>query len=226
MITKLLDGHTRFRREHFERGRELFESLASGTQAPLALMLACCDARIVPNMLVSANPGDLFVVRNIANIVPPYGEHLANRSVGAAIEYAVHVLKVPHVIVCGHTNCGGLRALAEGPELLSAETPTLAQWLQDAVAVRDRIAQRMVGAPAEAIAQQLVYENVVVQLENLLTYPVLQRALDENRVELHGWVYDLAAARLKVYMPETNAFEAMGGLEVLGLKSGEVRTGE
>ena len=219
MITKLLEGHTRFRREHFEHGRELFESLASGTQAPLALMLACCDARIVPNMLVSANPGDLFVVRNIANIVPPYGEHLANRSVGAAIEYAVHVLKVPHVIVCGHTNCGGLRALAEGPELLSAETPTLAQWLQDAVAVRDRIAQRMVGESVEALTRQLVFENVVVQLENLLTYPVLQRALDENRVELHGWVYDLAGAALKVYQPETNAFEAVGGLEVLVLKS-------
>ena len=119
--------------------------------------------------------------------------------------------------------CGGLRALAEGPELLSAETPTLAQWLQDAVAVRDRIAQRMVGAPAEAIAQQLVYENVVAQLENLLTYPVLQRALDENRVELHGWVYDLAAATLKVYMPETNDFRAVGGLEVLGLRPDEPR---
>jgi carbonic anhydrase len=206
MVTKLLEGHSRFRREYFEHERELFETLAKDAQQPVAMMLACCDSRVVPNLLVNAGPGDLFVVRNIANIVPPFGRHLANRSVGAAIEYAIHFLKVPHVIICGHTQCGGLQALAEGPSKLEAETPTLAAWLQDAVAVRERISSRWEGASPEAIVRQLVFENVVVQLENLLTYPVIQRALDENRVEIHGWVYDLAAATLRAYDPEAHEF--------------------
>jgi carbonic anhydrase len=209
MVTKLLEGHSRFRREYFESERELFETLATGAQQPVALMLSCCDARVVPNIMVDASPGELFVVRNIANIVPPFGRHLANRSVGAAIEYALHFLKVPHVIVCGHTQCGGLQALAEGLGALEAETPTLAAWLQDAVAVRERIASRWPDATPEVVARQLVFENVVVQLENLLTYPVVQRALDENRVEIHGWVYDLAAATLRVYEPEANEFRPL-----------------
>lgn len=206
MVTKLLEGHSRFRREYFEHERELFETLATGAQRPIALILACCDSRVVPNLMVNASPGDLFVVRNIANIVPPFGNHLANRSVGAAIEYAVHFLQVPHIIVCGHTQCGGLQALAEGPEKLSAETPTLAGWLHDALAVRERILRRWPGESADTIARQLVFENVVVQLENLLTYPIIQRALEEKRVEIHGWVYDLASATLRAYAPESNEF--------------------
>lgn len=212
MVTKLLEGHGRFRRDYFENERELFESLASGAQHPVALMVTCCDSRVVPNLVVDAGPGDLFVVRNIANVIPPFGQHLANRSVGAAIEYAIHFLKVPHVIVCGHTQCGGLHALAQGLEALRADTPTLATWLQDAVSVRDRIVSRWPDAAPEAIAHQLVFENVVAQLENLLTYPVVKKALDENRVELHGWVYDLASATLRAYEPEANEFRPLRNL--------------
>jgi carbonic anhydrase len=212
MVTKLLEGHGRFRRDYFERERELFTTLATGAQRPTAMMIACCDSRVVPNLLLNASPGDLFVLRNIANIVPPFGYHLANRSVGSAIEYAIHVLQVPHIIVCGHTHCGGLEALAQGPEKLEAETPTLAAWLQDALAVRERITRRWQDEPAEVIARQLVFENVVVQLENLLTYPVLKRALEENRVEIHGWVYDLTTATLRGYEPEANEFRPLRDL--------------
>src|SRR5215475_14338639 len=98
MITRLLEGHERFRNDYFENGRELFESLARGGQNPTALFICCCDSRVVPNLIVSAGPGDLFVVQNIANIVPPYeAGQVLNRSVGAAIEFAIHYLRVPHV---------------------------------------------------------------------------------------------------------------------------------
>jgi carbonic anhydrase len=207
MVTKLIEGHTRFRQDYFDHERELFETLAKGAQRPLALMLACCDSRVVPNLLVNAHPGDLFVVRNIGNIVPPFRqEQQINHSVGAAMEYAVHILKVPHIIICGHTQCGGLQALAEGPETLAAEMPTLAGWLRDALSVRERLVSRWPEASTEDIVRQLVFENVVVQLENLLTYPVVRKALDENRVEIHGWVYDLATAALRVYEPSSNEF--------------------
>jgi carbonic anhydrase len=203
--TRLLDGHQRFRNEYFEHGRELMQSLAQAGQHPTALFIGCCDSRLIPNAIVSAGPGDLFVLRNIANIVPRYEDgQVFNRSVGAAVEYAVHVLRVPHVIVCGHTRCGGLGALLEGPDRLTQDTPTLAGWLRDAASVLDRL--RLHDLPPEALAQQLVFENVVVQLENLMTYPVVMRALEEDRLEMHGWVFDIADGSLAVFDPATNEF--------------------
>jgi carbonic anhydrase len=203
--TRLLEGHERFRKDYFEHGRELFESLARGVQRPEALFIGCCDSRVVPNFIVSAAPGELFVLRNIANIVPRYEEgQVQNRSVGAAVEFAVHVLRVPHVIVCGHTSCGGLGALLDGTERLARDTPTLAAWLANAAGVLDRL--RRHDLQGEALARQLVFENVVVQLENLMSYPVVMRALEEDRLEMHGWVYDLADASLRIFDPASNEF--------------------
>lgn len=207
-LTRLLDGHQRFRSDYFERDGELMASLASGGQRPEALFICCCDSRLVPNLILSSPPGELFVLRNIANIVPRYEEgQVLNRSVGAAIEYAVHVLRVPHVVVCGHTSCGGLDALVAGPEALKRDMPTLAGWLSDAAAVLDRLKDRQLEGPA--LVRQLAYENVVVQLENLMTYPVVERALEENRLEMHGWLYDLALGTLQSFDPATASFKPL-----------------
>lgn len=205
MVTRLLEGHARLRRD-VTRERELFDALAKGRQEPTALVIGCCDSRVVPNLIVQAGPGELFVVRNIANIVPRFDGALMNRSVGASIEYAVHVLRVPHIVICGHTQCGGLTALVDGPEALTAEMPTLAAWLRDASAVLGRLTASDHGKTREQLIRQLVFENVVVQLENLLTYPVVERAVKEGRLELHGWVYDLADGSLRMYDAKANAF--------------------
>src|SRR5262249_21329458 len=131
MVTKLLQGHRKFRSQYFEHERELFEALARG-QRPQAMVIACCDSRVVPNLILDAGPGELFVLRNIPNIVPRYEpEDLHFRSVGAALEYALHVLRVPHIIVCGHTECGGLKALADGLDALERDTPALVDWLRE-----------------------------------------------------------------------------------------------
>jgi carbonic anhydrase len=203
MVTRLLDGHERFRRQRFQHDRELFESLARGGQRPQALFIACCDSRVVPNLIVAANPGELFVLRNIANIVPLF-DAATDSSVGAAIEYAVHVLEVPHIIVCGHTGCGGLSALVDGPEKLRDAMPNLATWLDEAAAMLGRL--RTSALQGEALVRQLVFENVVTQLDNLLSYPVVTRALQETKLELHGWVYDLADASIRAYHPVENEF--------------------
>lgn len=205
MVTKLLQGHSRFRQDYFQHERELFDALASGRHEPTALVISCSDARVVPNVILNADPGDLFVVRNIANLVPPFDD-VTNRSVGAAIEYAVHALRVPHIVVCGHTCCGGLRALIGGMDPIAADMPTLALWLEDASALKRRLVSLRQDFDEAALERQLVMENVAVQLENLLTYPAVRLALDRGALELHGWVYSLEDGAVRVYDPVANAF--------------------
>ncbi|MFO0563297.1 MAG: carbonic anhydrase [Polyangiales bacterium] len=205
LVEQLLLGHSQFKREYFRSESDLFASLAGGVHEPKALVISCCDARVVPDVILQADPGDLFVVRNIAALVPPYGKG-HHRAVGAAIEYAIMGLKVQHVIVCGHTMCGGLKALADGPVKLAAHMPSLAEWLADAESLYTKVRTTMKDASDELLVKHLAYESVPVQLENLLTYPAVNWALERGRLELHGWVYDLGTGGLKSYQPENNAF--------------------
>jgi carbonic anhydrase len=214
--TSLFEGHSRFRSEYFEHERELFDALARGTHEPLACVIGCSDARVPPDIILGASPGDLFVVRNVANIVPPFGAQNFNRAAGSAIEYAVHVLRVKHIVVVGHTQCGGIGAITRMDEKLAEEMPTLAQWLKDAGEVRRRLQMLARHLSPEDLEKQLVFENVLVQLENLITYPVVSRALEENRLEMHGWVYDLADGRIRAYDPEQNRFELLERSAVKG----------
>ena len=208
MIHKLLLGHQSFKSEYFKEESELFSSLAAGVHEPYALVISCCDARVVPDAILNADPGDLFVLRNIAALVPPYLKR-PGHSVGAAIDYAIHGLKVKHIIVCGHTSCGGLKALADGPMKLAAHMPSLAEWLADADVVYRRVKEVLATAPSEDVLHQLAYESVPIQLEHLLTYPAVQWALDRGKLQIHGWVYNLASGELDLYKPETNEFEPL-----------------
>ncbi len=204
-VQKLLLGHGHFKRDYFRSEAGLFASLAGGVHEPKALVISCCDARVVPDVILQADPGDLFVVRNIAALIPPYGKG-HHRAVGAAIEYAIMGLKVQHVIVCGHTQCGGLRALADGPVRLAAHMPSLAEWLADAEDLYAKVRTTMKDASDDELVSHLAYESVPVQLENLLTYPAVNWALERGRLELHGWVYDLNTGGLKAYQPDNNVF--------------------
>ena len=209
-ITKLLVGHDQFRREFASDDQKLFQSLAAGRHEPTALVIACCDARVVPDVILNAEPGDLFVLRNISNLVPAYGTG-HHRSVGAAIEYAIFGLKVPHVIVCGHTQCGGLAALIKGHGKLLGHMPSLAEWLHDAVALRARLEQLISKDAKTDLLRQLVFENVVMQTENLLTYPSVQWAVARSTIQIHGWVYDLETGGLSAYDVDSNTFKPVGG---------------
>lgn len=203
MGRELLEGHEKYRRRSLQRSRGFLRALASDGQSPDVLFVGCSDSRVVPELLTSSNPGDLFVVRNVANVVPP----LAHRdsSVGAAIEYAVDHLGVTHVVVCGHTRCGGVKAALDG--LPHADrTPSLAEWV-DIVrgAVRD--------VPAGPDAwRNAVTANVRVQLDHLLTYPCVAAAVKADRLTLHAWVYDLDALDLLVWDDDTDVFAPAGGL--------------
>ena len=201
MVDSLLHGHRKFVRNKAGNAGTFLQKLASEVQSPSALYVGCSDSRVVPELLTSSAPGELFVVRNVANLVPTFEN--ADSSVGAAIEYAVGHLRVPHVVVCGHYGCGGIHAAVDGLHHV-AGMPSLFEWLSTVTPAVERA--RVDAKDAEHLWRRSVEESVLTQLDNLSTYPLVAKALAEATIELHGWVYDLYSLQLYVYDPESDAF--------------------
>lgn len=193
-MQKFLSGHATFRREYVAGSRDFLHKLASEHQSPSALYVGCSDSRVVPELLTTSSPGELFVVRNIANAVPPLAN--ADASVGAALEYAIEKLNVEAVIVCGHYGCGGIKAVLDGHKKLKA-LPSLFEWLDHlAPAI---LAGKIEMVDAEEQWRAAVESNVVAQLANLSTFPNVRARLEAGSLLLHGWVYDLHTGGLMVY---------------------------
>ncbi|MGY3231696.1 carbonic anhydrase [Luteibacter sp. HA06] len=176
--------------------RKLFSELAEG-QTPHTLFITCADSRVVPEMITQTQPGELFVCRNIGNIVPGYGEMLGG--VSAVVEYAVMVLGVQHVVVCGHTDCGAMKGLLN-PES-TKDLPTVEAWLRNAQAAKSAVfARKLEGADA---MQAVIEENVRLQLTHLRSHPAVAAALANDAINLLGWVYDIGDGKITV-LDETN----------------------
>jgi carbonic anhydrase len=189
---KILDGIGRFQ-DHFQGNRELFESLATRGQAPEVLFISCSDSRVVPDLITGAEPGDLFVLRTVANLVPPYGT--GEMSVGAAVEYAILHLHQGHIVVCGHTDCGGIKALDTPPDW--SREPHMARWIEHARPAKTKVEAS--GLPAEERHLATVRENVLLQLEHLRSYDPVRQAEREGVLELHGWVYHLETGVIEAH---------------------------
>jgi carbonic anhydrase len=198
-MERMIEGFDRFRREIFPEQRELFARLASG-QSPHTMFITCADSRVMPELIFSAQPGDLFVYRNVGNIVPPYAQHVAG--VVAAIEYAVKALKVQNIVICGHSDCGAMKAL-QRPELLGG-MPSVHSWLKHADVARHVVAENLGGLHGDTALCRLTEENVVGQLEHLRTLPVVAAGMANGSLRIHGWVYDIGHA-------EITAFDAREG---------------
>lgn len=184
-MQKIIEGFLKFQNEVFPERSELFKRLAD-QQNPHVLFITCSDSRVVPELLTQQDPGDLFVIRNAGNIVPSYGPEPGG--VSATVEYAVSVLGVSDIVICGHSNCGAMGAIASCACL--DEMPAVAHWLRYADAAKAIINGRTHGSDRER-ADDLVRENVIAQLANVRTHPSVARALAERRLNLHGWVYDI-----------------------------------
>lgn len=201
MPTKLLHGHFHFQKSHFEKRASMMRLAVEG-QKPLALYVGCSDSRVVPELLTSAAPGELFVLRNVGAFVPE--RHDADVSVGAAIEYAINALGVQHVVVCGHSGCGAVKAALEGRDKLGDTMPELRGWLAGIEAgvapVRDA------GLAGDELVRVAVEENVLVSLHHLMSYEAVARALEAGRLQLHAWYYDMGSLALSVYDPELDDF--------------------
>ncbi len=206
-----MEGIHRFQSEVFGEYRELFQRLSAEGQNPHTLFITCSDSRVLAELITHSQPGDLFVVKNVGNIVPPAGVKGATNSTAAAIEFAVSALGVEDVVVCGHTQCGAMRALLEPPADLAA-MPHLAEWLEVAAPVRSVMETHY--SHIESIEERVnaaAEENALHALENLQSYPVVRERLLAGRLRLHAWFFKIATGQLYAYRPETFQYEPLGG---------------
>ena len=187
-LKRLVDGVRTFRETVFPQRQKLFAELASG-QEPQVLFVTCADSRVVPELITQTSPGELFVCRNIGNLVPAYGEMLGG--VSAVIEYACVALEVTDIIVCGHSDCGAMKALLNPEDPLTRTMPTVASWLRNAEAARSVVEVTHPGLEGAAQVQALVEQNVRTQLSHLATHPSVAAGLASGRLALHGWVYGI-----------------------------------
>ncbi len=196
-MQKLVDGIHQFQRTVFRSQKELFERLIDG-QRPLALFITCSDARIDPSMLMQTEPGELFIMRNAGNLIPPYGAVCGGEA--ATIEFAVCALKVRDIIICGHSHCGAMSALLDPSEV--ANMPAVKAWMAFAESTARIVKENY--SHLEDPEKRLtitVEENVLVQLENLRTHPSVAAALARGDLKLHGWVYQLESGQVFAFDP-------------------------
>jgi carbonic anhydrase len=200
-MQKLVEGIHHFQANVFLPQRELFERLAHGQQ-PDALFITCSDSRINPNLLTNTLPGDLFILRNAGNLVPPAGA--AHGGEAATVEFAVAALGVRDVIVCGHSHCGAMSGLLH-PEALE-DLPAMRAWLSHASATAQIMKEKYPHLAGDALLTATVEENVLVQLENLRTHPAVADRLSRGAVNLHGWVYKIETGEVFAYDPHRGQF--------------------
>ena len=196
----IIDGFLKFQRSAFPERAGLFKDLAN-QQSPRALFISCSDSRLVPELVTQREPGDLFVISNAGNIVPSYGPEPGG--VSASVEYAVAALQVSDIVICGHSDCGAMTAIATCKCL--DHMPAVAGWLRYADSGRVvNEARKHVDQPAKVAS--MVRENVIAQLANIQTHPSVRLALEEKRVTLHGWVYDIESGCIQAFDGRTGKF--------------------
>jgi len=208
-VNIFLKGFRRFQHHYFDRNPELFDRLFAEGQRPRALMVACCDSRCDPGVLTDSEPGDLFVVRNVANLVPPYIQAASYAGTTSAIAFAICNLGVEHVIVMGHSRCGGIRALLENRSPGSDEERLITKWLGIAEDARQRVLKELPGKPHETQARACEQASILESLENLMSYPWISRRVNEGALALHGWYFDMENGALMQYDSDAGEFRVM-----------------
>jgi carbonic anhydrase len=216
-MQKLLEGIHHFRQDSFRELHSLFEQLAHG-QNPETLFITCSDSRIDPNLLTQSKPGDLFILRNAGNIVPPHGA--ANGGEAATIEFAVAALGVKDIIICGHSHCGAMKGLLQ-PEMV-APLPAVAAWLSHAESTRRIMQDNYQHLEGDKLLTATIEENVLVQLENLRTLPSVASRLAKGDLHLHGWVYKFETGEVFAYDPKSGQFLPLASYATPDLDGGMV----
>jgi len=208
-ITAFEKGHEEFKRVKFKANEDRFKKLVSEGQNPKALFIGCSDSRVMPNMITSTDAGDLFIVRNIGNFVPPFKPDSDFHSTAAAIEYAVSILGVSDIIVCGHSDCGAIKAVYQSPQASPENIHTI-KWLELGGMAKHVAKTALPSADKSELLDYTEKVSVIFQLENLLSYPAVKRGVEEGKLFLHGWHYDLATGNILYYDDEEMVFRELG----------------
>lgn len=200
-MERILEGISKFQHEVFPQQRELFKRLAN-RQSPECLFITCADSRIVPDLITQCKPGDLFICRNAGNMVPPYGE--VHGGVSATIEYAVDVLGIRHIIVCGHTDCGAMKGVLYPDKV--AHLPAVRTWLNHGEVARRVVEANFSDLPEDQKLRALIESNVVAQIAHLKTHPPVAARVARDELCLHGWVYDIGNGQVTMWDPVKSVF--------------------
>lgn len=205
-MKKLIQGIVDFRKSLTDESRNLFAKLALG-QKPDTLFIACSDSRVVPNLFASTNPGDLFVLRNIGNLIPPASSSTHDNSAAAVVEFSVFSLNVSDIIVCGHSECGAMQALARGIDTLCC--PHLEAWLKYGEESLNKVRNGFIINPSLSDHNQISQVNVLQQMQHIASYPFIRERMAKKQLRVHGWWFDIAQADVYCYEQDLNQFVLM-----------------
>ncbi|KAI9207375.1 carbonate dehydratase [Polychytrium aggregatum] len=207
-MNKFLSGFKRFHKNYFCDNIELFDHLRQA-QSPKTLLIGCCDSRVDPAIITECDPGDMFVVRNVANLVAPYHPDGVSgfHGVSAAVEFAVKGLKVENIIVMGHTQCGGIKALMQG--VSKDEYQFVGQWMSIVQLAKDKTLKNFPDAAPEVQQRACEHASILLSLENLMSYPWVKERLMKNEITINGWYFDFERGELLGYDVENNIFEPL-----------------
>ena len=198
-------------RSYFKKNKESLLNLVTSGQSPKALFIGCSDSRVIPDLMVQSNPGDLFVIRNVGNFVPPFKPDTDFHATASGIEYAVSVLKVQEIIICGHTHCGACNHLYE-----DIEDPSLVhtkKWLELGESAKtSAILSLGADAPKEDLLRLTEKLSVIKQIENILTYPVVKKRFENGELSIHGWYYDIETGKIEYYNAQNYEFLPLNDL--------------
>lgn len=203
-MRKLIKGLREFKDNYFATHSDLFEKLAHA-QKPRVLFITCSDSRVDPNLITQAAIGELFVIRNAGNIIPPFGA--TNGGEGATVEYAVHALGIEQIVICGHSHCGAMKGLLKLNKL-QQDMPLVYNWLQYAESTRRLVQENYDSYSEEELVEIAVAENVLTQIENLKTYPIIHSKLYQGKLQIYGWIYHLETGEVLAYDAYNHAYVA------------------
>lgn len=208
-IDDLIKGNKKFREVRFPKYKEDLKTLVENGQTPEILFIGCSDSRVTPDLVLDTKPGDMFILRNVGNFVPPFKSNADFHGSSAVIEYAVSILNVKHIIICGHSHCGACKSLyeeiPEGDALIHVKT-----WLE----LGRRAKEYTLLAIPDTSDKELLYRttekiSIVHQLENLITFPEVAKKVEEGTLSIHGWYYDIEDGSIEYYDGETCSFKAL-----------------
>lgn len=210
-INKIVNGYEVFKDKAFKKYKKRFSDLIKEGQKPKVLFISCSDSRVVPSLITNTDPGDMFILRNVGNMVPPFSPSNEYHATAAGIEYAVTFLKISDIIVCGHSHCGAIKGLYQEMNRDDDSVVHVKKWLELGMRAKDFVSMTSPDVSMEEKLEKTEKISIVFQLLNLLTYPLVEKKVNEGSLSLRGWYYRIESGELEYYDDDTYSFKKLEG---------------